>query len=492
MHLTLPTEGRTIQMSIGESAPLSSQLDSGWLSLGLEWDSDFRPDAIQEVSPLEGKGRRFRLIDVNEKSATLNADVPIEPVNDNGKLVIHVAMSNRDAKDFGAVTGQVLDRDGRPIAGAFAGLATLGGYRVSDELRHQSTTNAQGWYRLRDIPRGRIDGAPLEPRIVVAKEGYAGFVSEPLLLKEGTTEKFQLVDPIRLEHGVSLSGVVVDHRGQPVVGAWVRSSKPFRYSGFSEGIAAARTDEKGRFILRNLQRGVTVTGLSATDGRVWERIYYLRVGSSQPVCLQLSERRPPGLDDRLDTLRALAHAKPVRLSQAAPEWQVAKWSDDRARKLTDDLGKVVVLYFWGTDFWQSVDALPALGKLAAAFESRGAVFRAIHRPDSDERRIEEQARSVLAKNRIPFVFALDQVRIKQHSRGVTAHQYGVNNYPVLILIDRRGKIAFRSDATAGDRNLAAVFMKILTEPEMMTKEKANQLVERAIAEEIELVLKPND
>ncbi len=105
MHLTLPTEGRTIQMSIGESAPLSSQLDSGWLSLGLEWDSDFRPDAIQEVSPLEGKGRRFRLIDVNEKSATLNADVPIEPVNDNGKLVIHVAMPHRDAKDFGACDG---------------------------------------------------------------------------------------------------------------------------------------------------------------------------------------------------------------------------------------------------------------------------------------------------------------------------------------------------------------------------------------------------
>ncbi len=393
-------------------------------------------------------------------------------------------------KTSARVTGQVLDRDGRPIAGAFAGLATMGGYRVSDELRHQSTTNAQGWYRLRDIPRRRIDGAPLEPRIVVAKEGYAGFVSEPLLLKEGTTEKFQLVDPIRLEHGVSLSGVVVDHRGQPVVGAWVRSSKPFRYSGLSQGIPAARTDEKGRFILRNLQRGATE--LSATDGRVWARIYYLRVGSAQPICLQLSERRPAGLDDRLENVRAFGHAKPVRLSQAAPEWQVSRWSDDRARKLADDLGKVVVLYFWGTDFWQSVDALPALGKLAAAFESRGAVFRVIHRPDRDERRIEEQARNVLAKNRIPFAFALDQVRIAQNSRGVTAHQYGVNNYPVLILIDRRGKIAFRSDATAGDRNLAALFMKILTEPEMMTKEKANQLVERAIAEEIELVLKQND
>ena len=47
---------------------------------------------------------------------------------------------------------------------------------------------------------------------------------------------------------------------------------------------------------------------------------------------------------------------------------------------------------------------------------------------------------------------------------MTAQQYGVINYPVVILIDRAGKIAFRSDMAAGDRNVAAVFMKILTDP----------------------------
>ena len=167
------------------------------------------------------------------------------------------------------------------------------------------------------------------------------------------------------------------------------------------------------------------------------------------------------------------------------------WSDDQA-KARRRSGKVVVLDSGGPTFGRVSTHSQLWASLPPRSSLRGAVFRAIHRPDSDERRIEEQARSVLAKNRIPFAFALDQVRIAQNSRGVTAHQYGVNNYPVLILIDRRGTFAFRSDATAGDRNLAAVFMKILTEPEMMTKVKANQLIERAIAEEIQLVLRQND
>jgi hypothetical protein len=37
--------------------------------------------------------------------------------------------------------------------------------------------------------------------------------------------------------------------------------------------------------------------------------------------------------------------------------------------------------------------------------------------------------------------------------------------------------------------VTGVFMKMLTDPEMMTEERANRLVERAIAEEIEWVLK---
>jgi RNA polymerase sigma factor (sigma-70 family) len=485
-RLVLPGERRGVILYVRESSLTSGLLETGSISLQMGWEADFRPDQLREISSLDNSLRGWRLIDADGKSATLQAPASIEPVNDNGRLVIRVAMPHRDSNDFGAVTGQVLDDKGQPIPGVRVGLATTR-YRVSDELRHQSTTNAEGRYRLRDIPRRMIDGEPLRFQIVVVKEGYAGFVSPQLTLKDGATDKLQVIDPIHLEPGVAVSGIVVDHRGQPVIGARVRTNKPVPYSGLSDKIPTVRTDENGHFTMHDLQRGIT--SLTPSDGNVFGHPKYVRVGSSQSVLLQLTEPSP-----RHDvSARALAApSNPVRAGQAAPEWQVRPWSDGRNHSLGDDSGKVIVLYFWGTDFWQSVGALPALGKLVAKFEPRGVLFRSVHRPDTNDKRTVEEARRLLAHKEVPLVFALDQMRVEGHSRGATAQRYGVINYPVVILIDRAGKVAFRSDMAAYDRNVAAVFMQILTDPQAMTEEKANRLVERAIAEEIELVLEQKD
>ena len=486
LHLALPSEGGHILLHVRESSISSHQLDTGFLSLGLKWEPNVRPAELKEISLVEHRGHGFRLIDVTEKSsATLMTSAPIEPFIENGGLVIRVAMPNRDAQDFGAVTGQVLDDMNRPIPGARVGLAATS-YRVSNELRHQSTTNALGQYRLRDIPRRGIDGKPLNFQIVVAKERYAGFVSPPLAFKEGSIDKFQVVDPIRLMPGVAIGGIVVDHRGQPVAGARVRSDKPVPHSGLSQNLQTVLTDENGRFTMHDLRRGMTL--MSASDGIRFNAWEHVMAGSSPSVLFQLpEERRRPDVPRN-----ALARPDPLGTGQAAAEWQAGSWSDGQTHKLADDRGKAIVLYFWGTDFWQSVGALPALTNLAATFEPRGVVFRGIHRPDADEKHAVEEARRVLALAKAPLIFTLDQVRVARHSRGVTAQRYGVNNYPVLILIDHAGKIAFRSDMTTSDRNVAAVFMKILTDPQIMTEEKANRLIERAMAAEIESVLKYKD
>ena len=202
---------------------------------------------------------------------------------------------------------------------------------------------------------------------------------------------------------------------------------------------------------------------------------YVRVGNSSQPVVSFSFRRPATSSATYLswTARPLP-SKPLRIGQAALEWQVGDWSDGRGHNLASDQGKAVVLYFWGTDFWQSVGALPALGTLAAQFEPRGVVFRAIHRPDGNEKRAVEDARRLLTLKKAPIVFALDHLRFEGHSRGETAQQYGVINYPVVILIDRAGQISFRSDMAAYDRNVAAVFMQILTDPQSMTEEKANR------------------
>jgi hypothetical protein len=335
----------------------------------LKWEGSFRPDEVKETSPVV-RGNGFRLIDANEKYATLMTSAPIEPSIENGKLVIQVAMPDRDTQDFGAVTGQVLDENDRPIPGVFVALAANSWF-ISDELRHHATTNALGQYRLGDIPRRRIDGKPSDFQIVAAKERFAGFVSPPLTFKDDTIGKFQIVDPIRLKPGAAISGIVVDHRGQPVSGARVRSDKPVPHSGLSASLQMVRTDEHGRFTMHDLRRGMTT--LSADHGMLltsWKQVLV----ESSSVLLQLpEERRGSNV-----SLKSQARPDPLQPGQGAVEWQTEPWSDGHRHKLADDCGNPIVLYFWGTDFWQSVGALPAFSNLAAEFERRGVVFRAIH------------------------------------------------------------------------------------------------------------------
>ncbi len=488
LHFALPSEGGHVALYVRESSESSHhQLKTGFLLMGLTWEPNFLPGELKEIARLEHRGNGFRLIDPTEKSsAVLMTAAPIEPVVENGRLVIRVALPDRDTQDLGAVTGQVLDDLNRPIPGALVGLAATD-YHVSRELRHQSTTNAEGWYRLRDIPRRGIDGKPLKFQIVATKERRAGFVSPELAFKEGTTGKFQVVDPIRLKPGVAISGIVVDHRGKPVAGARVHSNKPVPHIGLSESLQTVRTDGNGRFTLLDLRPGMTQ--LIVNDGTALSAWQHVMAGQSPPVLLQLPEER---LRNDVPMRKALARPDPLGMGQDAVEWQVGCWSDGQTHKLADDRGKLVVLYFWGSDFWRSVGALPGLTNLAAEFEPRGVVFRGIHRPDADEKHAVEEARRVLALAKAPLIFTLDQVRVARHSRGVTAQRYGVNNYPVVILVNHAGKIAFRSDMTAGDLDMAAVFMKVLTDPQVMTEKKANRLIEQAISAQIESVLKYED
>ncbi len=92
-----------------------------------------------------------------------------------------------------------------------------------------------------------------------------------------------MLEPIRLEPGVSLIGTVVDPQGQPAEGVWVEPSGTFALrSEFT------RTDAAGKFTLHNLPKGMIQVsfafGSLAASGK------YLADGKDDSLKITL---RPP-------------------------------------------------------------------------------------------------------------------------------------------------------------------------------------------------------
>ena len=221
-------KGGKVSLRVQEDTPMAPPT-TGFLTLDLEWDPNFRPDEVEEIVRLDGNDRRSRLTDADANSATLQGPDSIQPVKENGSLMIRVALPGRSAHDVSAIAGQVVDVDGRPIPGASVVVAGSGGLVPSNHLWHQATTDVEGRYRLREIPRTMIDGKPLKAALIVSKEGYVGIQSPLLTLSGDSSQKrTRSVKPIRLINGVPLRGVVVDHRGQPAAGASVRATFSIR------------------------------------------------------------------------------------------------------------------------------------------------------------------------------------------------------------------------------------------------------------------------
>ena len=350
---------------------------------------------------------------------------------------------------------------------------------------HQTTTDAQGRYRLREIPRRAIDGKTLRVTLLVAKEGYVGIQSPPLSLSGNGSQRPQVIAPTRLDRGVSLRGVVVDHRGQPAVGAWVRANYFIRL-GQLGALQSVKTDANGRFNIGDLPQHVIQ--LTVFHGEIHKSVMFLADGSPDEARIQL----PTGPRDFPAEIGALQATPPdpPALGQPAPELEVGPWSDQRAHTLANERGKVVVLYFWGLGFDPSIWVLPALGRLARDYEPRGAVFLTIHNAEREPELVREQACKVLAFKGAPLPCAVDQMRVKFHARGVTADRYGQKIMPpFIVIVDRTGRIAFHSESASGDANVNAIVRQKPGGSNALAEEPVDERIERALRREIERVLK---
>ncbi|MHC4953888.1 MAG: carboxypeptidase regulatory-like domain-containing protein [Planctomycetota bacterium] len=152
----------------------------------------------------------------------------------------------RDLELFPAITlrGTVLDPDGQPAAGARVtgpwkgGLPGGGGGAASD------TTNGEGQFELTGYEKGR------KIQIRAEHRDFAGAATVTVTVGSGEEPVLELAMP------VTLKGIVVDGKGEPVAGVGVRASKPHKPGIPSRQDALTGvTDKAGRFVIRNLPPG---------------------------------------------------------------------------------------------------------------------------------------------------------------------------------------------------------------------------------------------
>lgn len=159
--------------------------------------------------------------------------------------------------------------------------------------------------------------------------------------------------------------------------------------------------------------------------------------------------------------------KPPAVGQKAPDWQAEAWSDGKVRAPEDFRGKVVFLDFWGIWCGPCLHAMPALEQLRTKHEAKGLVFLSVHTPGDEL----DAIRKVLDQAKVKLPFLLDKSVGQNHKEkgGQTARSYGITMYPTVILIDRQGRIAFRSD----DAKMVPSAVKIAKEELGIDLEKAN-------------------
>ena len=152
--------------------------------------------------------------------------------------------------------------------------------------------------------------------------------------------------------------------------------------------------------------------------------------------------------------QASISAKPKKNADAREpaDFMLRKAPEGTAFPLKDTRGKILVLNFWATWCGPCHALEPLFAHVAADFQSNADVLFLAVNCDEDETLVKSYLEE--DKPRTPVIFADGLDRF-----------FTVNSFPTVMVIDRAGKIAYRSDGFEPDTfeaNLAAAVRRALT------------------------------
>ncbi|WP_165066229.1 sigma-70 family RNA polymerase sigma factor [Paludisphaera rhizosphaerae] len=485
LRVTVPDESKDVQVGVSKTP---GGLPSVRAAAIERQDRGFRPDAVASIEKEEGDPVRFRLVDKDGKTASL-VQAPsrcrLEPRIENGRVVVQILMLEPNAQDYGDLIGKVVDGSGGPIATARLALVWHDEQNGSSGMSDfTATTDDRGEFRLRSIPRRSPVGKSVKIGLVVTKDGFAGVDAPPFHFAPPTGETTQTAPTITLNPGTTFNGVVLDPEGKPVEGAWIEPG-----GSYAARSQFTKTDAAGRFAVKNLSEGMA--SLNIHYGKLLAGGKFPAFRDSAPITIKLA----PAPDAAAMTARAEAAKaarekyKSLAIGAQAPELNAGDWSDGRPRSLTELRGKIVFLNFWGAWCTPCVAELPTLEKLRAEYEPKGVVFLTIHTPGEPSK---DAVRTLLEKNKatsLPFAFDRDLESLERQEDGATARLYGVHGFPTTIVIDRVGKVAFRTNDSDIRPRMEAIIKELGIDPQKADQQAFLRVGERLYRSAIEEALK---
>jgi RNA polymerase sigma factor (sigma-70 family) len=452
--VTLPSEAGEASLLLWGSTRLVNLPKQ---QVKIRWDAGFRPEAVKSITRHDqpDQSPSSRLADNEGRLAVITGAV--EPTTTADRLMISASITDVDSPagrgpaSTGTLTGTVIDHAGRPVAEAhvtiFYQFRDWGS--MSDRKEHWVRTDRQGKYTIPSVPRKSYEGDLTRLSVVVYKAGFVGADSPVMGFWPGD-KGIQVMASLRLEPGIPLKGNVVDPDRRPVAGAEIRVM-----GCWATGAQTYRSGADGRFLIPHVKKGVVP--ISINCGPLSANGKYV-VDRSDELTIQIRPR---------SDLKAIAAARskpvlPLKTGQPAALWNVTGWTDGEARTLADFRGKVVALEFWGIWCSPCVNSLSFVDSERQRFSDRGVVFLSIHTPGDSL----ENIRKLYALKKVSLVSAVDEGHEDDIGGGTTASAYGIRGHPTFVLIDRAGKIAFRSDdsAASAGSNLAGAIEKLLAKP----------------------------
>jgi uncharacterized GH25 family protein len=220
---------------------------------------------------LRAKGEGWAIITVDLKQ------IPTEPISVR-------------LQPFASVSGKVVNPEGEPIADAEVrvGPVTPNPFPIGN-LEQKVRTDKQGQFRVRELWAGNFS-------FTVESESYrtTGVASNVVWVAPGQSKAVTIVAaPIKkpvlqkpISLGATISGQVFDPEGKPVAEATVQLNKQLPSPwGFIEAKPSepVKTDEQGRFELKNAPSGWHILSARTKDGRDAAQWVYVPPAKGKPA-----------------------------------------------------------------------------------------------------------------------------------------------------------------------------------------------------------------